>query len=56
MLGRGLAGKIKSAPSSQPSLRAPALAVAQGRSMGSEPVVRKLPLSPRKREKEQRPL
>jgi len=34
-------------PSPQPPLRAPALALAQGRSWGSEPVVRKLPLSPR---------
>ncbi len=38
-------------PSPQPPLRAPALALAQGRSMGSEPVVRKLPLSPRLRER-----
>jgi len=51
MLGRGFTSKIKSFPSSRPSLRAPALALAQGRSMGSEPMVRKLPLSLRKREK-----
>ena len=50
LLASGARAHIRNAtsafPSPQPPLRAPALALAQGRSMGSEPVVRKLPLSP----------
>src|SRR5690606_27653232 len=42
---------LTSLPSPQPPLRAPALALARGRSTGSEPMVRKLPLSPRMRDR-----
>ena len=49
--GFGLSFLARSLPSPQPPLRAPALALAQGRSTGSEPVVRKLPASPRARER-----
>ncbi len=41
----------RTAPSLQPPLRAPALALAQGRSNGCEPLVRKQPFSPRMRER-----